>query len=105
MAERDFQSDLIVELKEKFPDCIVMKNDSKYIQGIPDLLVLWGKHWAALECKKDKDAPFRPNQPYYIAKMNQMSFAAAIYPDNKEEVLHDLERAFRTRRSTRTIRS
>ena len=48
MAERDFQSDLIVELKEKFPDCIVMKNDSKYIQGIPDLLILWGKHWAAL---------------------------------------------------------
>lgn len=105
MAESKFQHDLIVDLKEKFPGCIVMKNDPSYIQGIPDLLILWGKKWAALECKADESAPFRPNQPYYIAKMNQMSFAAAIYPENKEAVLYDLERAFGTRRRARSVRS
>lgn len=105
MAESKFQHDLIVDLKEKFPGCIVMKNDPTYIQGIPDLLILWGKKWAALECKADALSPFRPNQPYYIAKMNKMSFAAAIYPENKEAVLYDLERAFGTRRRTRSVRS
>lgn len=104
MAESKFQHDLIVELKEKFPGCIVMKNDPRYIQGIPDLLVLFEKKWAALECKDSASAPFQPNQPYYIAKMNQMSFAAAIYPENKEDVLYDLERTFRTRRGTRSVR-
>lgn len=105
MAESKFQGDLIVELKEKFPGCIVMKNDPNYIQGIPDLIILWGKKWAALECKRDSHAPFQPNQAYYIAKMNKMSFAAAIYPENKEDVLYDMERAFGTRRRSRTVRS
>ena len=104
MAESKFQHDLIIELKEKFPECIVMKNDPNYIQGIPDLIILFGKKWAALECKKDASAPYRPNQPYYVAKMNEMSFAAFIYPENKEEVLYDLERAFGTRRGTRSVR-
>ena len=35
--ERDFQSKLIKELKNLFIGCIVMKLDSSYIQGIPDL--------------------------------------------------------------------
>ena len=40
MLENKFQANLIKELKERFPGCIVMKNDPTYIQGIPDLLVL-----------------------------------------------------------------
>ena len=40
MLENKFQANLIKELKARFPDCIVMKNDPTYIQGIPDLLVL-----------------------------------------------------------------
>lgn len=103
--ESDFQHNLIVEIKQRFPGCIVMKNDPTYIQGIPDLLVLYKKHWAALECKRSANESFRPNQPYYIATMNEMSYASVIYPENKEEVLNDLERTFRTRRSTRTVRS
>ena len=38
--EREFQAKLIKELKEMFKGCLVMKLDSSYIQGIPDLLVL-----------------------------------------------------------------
>lgn len=95
MLESEFQSKLISEIKERFPGCIVMKNDSSYIQGIPDLLVLHKDKWASLECKKSEKAKHRPNQEYYVEKMNDMSFSAFIFPENKEEVLNDLEFAFK----------
>lgn len=95
MLERDFQGQVKKELKELFPGCIITKNDSAYIQGIPDLLILYKDKWAALEVKKYKKASHRPNQDYYVNLMNQMSFARFIYPENKEEVLHELQQAFR----------
>lgn len=93
--ERDFQSKLIKEIKEKFPGCLVMKNDSGYIQGIPDLTVLYGDKWAALEVKRTATASHRPNQEYYVGLMDEMSFARFICPENKQEVLHEMEHAFR----------
>lgn len=94
--ERDFQSKLIKEIKEKFPGCLVMKNDSGYIQGIPDLTVLYGDKWAALEVKRTATASHRPNQEYYVGLMDEMSFARFICPENKQEVLHEMEHAFRS---------
>ena len=93
--ENNFQLKLIKKIKAMFPGCIVMKNDPNYIQGIPDLLILWGKHWATLECKKSATAHRQPNQEYYVKRMNRMSFSRFIFPENKEEVLHELEQAFR----------
>lgn len=93
--ERDFQSRLIKELHERFEDCIVMKLDSSYIQGIPDLLVLYKNKWAVLECKRSSHANHQPNQDYYVEKLGEMSFAKFIYPENKEDVLNELEQAFR----------
>lgn len=52
MLESQFQAKLIKELKKLFPGCIVMKSDSGYLQGIPDLLILFNDKWAALECKQ-----------------------------------------------------
>lgn len=101
MRENKFQGDLIKDLKSLFPGCIVLKNDPNYIQGIPDLLILYGKKWATLECKKSKDAPVRPNQAYYVKRMNKMSFSRFIFPENKEEVLRELQSAFKSGRSTR----
>lgn len=101
MKESKFQSDLIKELKREFPGCIVLKNDPNYIQGIPDLLVLYKKYWAALECKKEEKAHHQPNQEHYISVMNEMSYARFIYPENKEEVLDELQRSFRVRRMSR----
>lgn len=95
MLESRFQSELIKELKQEFPGCIVLKNDPDYIQGIPDLLIMYGSKWAALECKRSANASKRPNQKYYVDKMNEMSYAAFISPENKEEVLHDLQSALR----------
>ena len=94
MLENKFQSKLIKEIKDRFPGCIVMKNDSSYIQGIPDLIVLFRNKWAALEVKKSNTASHRPNQDYYVDKMNDMSYAAFIYPENKEEVLNGMARSF-----------
>ena len=94
--ERDFQSSLIRELKERFKGCFVMKLDANYIQGIPDLLILYQDKWAALECKKSEQASKRPNpnQEHYVHRLNEMSFSRFIFPENKEAVLLELEQAF-----------
>ena len=92
--ERDFQAGLIKDLKQMFPGCIVMKNDSSYIQGIPDLLILYKDKWASLEVKKAANANRQPNQEYYVNQMNEMSFSRFIFPENKESVLNDLCQAF-----------
>lgn len=94
--ERDFQAKLIKDLKEIFAGCIVTKLDSSYIQGIPDLLVLYKDKWATLECKKSAKASRRPNQDYYVGLMNKMSFSRFICPENKEDVLNELRKTFKT---------
>lgn len=95
MLESNFQAKLIRELKKMFPGCIVLKNDSSYIQGIPDLLILYKTRWASLECKKDAFAKKQPNQEYFVKQMDEMSFSRFICPENKEEVLNELQQAFR----------
>lgn len=93
--ESKFQSDLIKELETIFPGCFITKLDTSHKQGIPDLLILWNDKWATLECKREKNAKHQPNQDYYVNKMNDMSFSAFIYPENREEVLHELQQALR----------
>ena len=90
--ESGFQDRLIAELKEMFPGCMVFKMDQ--IQGIPDLLILYGKRWASLENKKSATAKRQPNQEYYVDLMNKMSFSRFICPENKEEVLSELQKVF-----------
>lgn len=93
MLESKFQAELIREIKQLLPGCIIMKNDPEYIQGIPDLTILHNNKWATLECKKSKNASHRPNQEYYVDKMKQMSYSAFIYPENKEVILDELQQA------------
>lgn len=92
--ETDFQSDLIDELHELYPGCMILKNDPNYIQGIPDLTILYRNKWVVLECKRSANAVHRPNQDYYIDLLNEMSFASFVYPENKEEVLDGIQRTF-----------
>ena len=94
MLENKFQSNLIKEIKDRFPGCIVMKNDASYIQGIPDLLVLYKDKWGSLEVKKSENAKHQPNQDYYVKKMDNMSFSKFVYPENKDEVLNELSHKF-----------
>ena len=101
MRESNFQSELIKDLKDLFPGCIVLKNDAGYLQGFPDLTILFKKTWAVLECKKSMDEPYQPNQEYYIDCCDEMSFASMICPENREEILDALQFAFSPRRMSR----
>lgn len=94
VTEAAYQGRLIKKLKRIFPGCVIMKNDSSYIQGIPDLTLLWHKHWATLEVKMEESSARQPNQEYYVTQMNDMSFSAFICPANEGEVLLALQEAF-----------
>ena len=91
MLENKYQSYLKKKIKSHFPDCIILKNDD--IQGFPDLIILNGNKWAALEIKRQSNSTHRPNQDYWVDKLNKMSYAAFIFPENEEGVLNALERA------------
>lgn len=91
--ETDFQSTIIKEIKKMLPDSCILLTDANYIQGLPDLLILHNNRWAFLECKRSKNSTRRPNQEYYVNKFNNLSYASFIYPENKEEVLNELQRA------------
>ena len=105
MTENKYQAKIIKKLKLMFPDCIIMKTDSSYQQGFPDLILLWKNYWASLEVKPSKSAITQPNQDYYIKRLDDMSFAAYIYPENEEEVLRALQQAFKPPRRTRISES
>ena len=97
MTEARYQAGLIERLEQRFPGCFILKNDPQYKQGVPDLTLLWGPQWALLEVKARATAADRPNQTYYVEELNNMGFAAKIYPENEEEVLAALEQAFASR--------
>lgn len=102
MRENVYQARLIKKLKELFgEECVVLKNDPTYLQGVPDILILCGDRWAMLEVKMSDSAKEQPNQPYYIEMFGRMSFASFINPETEESVLNELQRSLRPRRKTR----
>lgn len=103
--ESDFQKELIKELEETYEGAYVFKNDPTYRQGFPDITILYEDKWAVLECKKSEKEKHQPNQDYYVEQLNNMSYSSFIYPENKEEVLSELQRALKPRRSSRISRS
>lgn len=94
MLERDYQKKLITKLKDTFPGCIVLKNDAQLKQGIPDLLVLFKDKWVALEVKKSATAKHQSNQDLKVERMNEMSYASFIYPENEEQVFKEMKEVF-----------
>lgn len=101
MRENQYQAYLIKKLRSMFETCFILKNDPELQQGIPDLIILFEDKWAMLEVKASVSSRVQPNQEYYVAMFDDMSFAAFIYPENEEEVLDALQHAFRPRRSAR----
>lgn len=98
MLESKFETQLVRYINELFPGSVILKNDTRAIQGIPDRTILYKDRWAVLEFKRSEDAPRQPNQEYYIDLLNRMSFGAFVYPENAEEVVDALQRAFESRR-------
>lgn len=101
MLESKFQAELIIDLRHLFPGCVILKNDPNYIQGFPDLTILYNSKWAVLECKRSANEKRQPNQEYYVGILDDMSYAAFIYPENKGAILEELQQALRTRRAPR----
>jgi hypothetical protein len=94
MRESKYQAKLIQKLEDLFPGCFILKNDSSYKPGVPDIIILFLDMWAMLEIKLTENSHIQPNQSYYVKLLNSMSFASFINPDNEEDVLYDLQFAF-----------
>ena len=92
--ESGFQDGLIKQIKKILPGSMVFKMDQ--IQGLPDLLILYKNKWASLECKRTATAKRQPNQEYYVNLMNEMSFSRFISPENREDILDELCKTFRS---------
>ncbi|MET0786317.1 MAG: hypothetical protein ABWY25_06385 [Paenisporosarcina sp.] len=105
MNESRYQWKLIQKLRELFPGCMILKNDPAYMQGVPDIIILFNDRWAMLEIKISEDANFQANQVYYINLLNEMSYAAFVNPENEEDVLYDLQLTFGVIRPTRVSQS
>lgn len=90
--ESGFQDRLIKKIEGVLPGCMVFKMNQR--QGIPDLLVLYGKRWLSLECKKTRAAKHQPNQDWWVDRMNEASYSRFVYPENEKEVLDEIHRTF-----------
>ena len=102
MKESTLQKSVIDDIKSRLPGAIVLKNDANYIQGYPDLAVHYKGMVALLETKRHENSSKRPNQEFYISNANECGgFARFINTENKDVVLDELERTFKTQRITR----
>lgn len=100
MAESEFKQRVFGRIRDRLPGCEIIRADTSHQQGMPDNFILWGPCWASLEFKASRTSSRRPNQKHYIQKLDDMSFAAFVYPENEDEVLDALEQAFRASRGT-----
>lgn len=92
--ESVYQGNLKKKIKKMIPGSIVLKNDPNWLQGIPDLTILYKDKWAFLEVKRSEEDPHRPNQDYYVDLANTNScYGAFIFPENEKEILSELQRA------------
>lgn len=101
MRENSYQAHVIKRLGRDFPGCLVIKNDPQYQQGILDLSIFLGPRWAMLEVKASFNARHRPNQEYYVNLLDEMSYAAFIFPENEDGVFEELQQALAPRRRAR----
>lgn len=105
MLEGAYKTKLIKKLRKMFPGCYILKNNPNYLQGVPDLIILYGPYWAMLETKRERDSDLQVNQDWHVDKLNEMGFSAFIFPENEREVLRGLQNAFQLpRRQTRNAK-
>ena len=95
----------MTKIEKLIPGSLVLKNDPRYLQGLPDILVLYKNKWAMLEVKMSNNSRIQPNQSYYVDALSEMSFASFINPETEEEVLSELQHAFGIKREARVSKS
>lgn len=101
ILESEFERRLVKKLEQMYPGAYVIKNNPNYIQGFPDRLFLFNDFWAAFDAKRSPDAHVRPNQRYYINKLNEMSLAMFVYPENEEEFIYEIQQSLESKRRSR----
>lgn len=89
--ESQYRTALTKRIQKRWPDCVILPVDPLRQQGILDIIILFRRTWAMLEIKRASNSSRRPNQPYFVDRFNQMSYAAFICPENEEEVLDELQ--------------
>lgn len=93
--ETDFKNGLYNEIRAKFPGSEVVPNDAGYIQGFPDATVyLPNGKYVLLEGKRTSNSARQPNQDYYVNESPLCNNAMFVYPENKKEVLQEIERRY-----------
>ena len=95
-----FQEELIDDLERLFPEAIILRGNSATRRGVTDLIVLNGDRWAGLESKRSENAKRQPLQDYYVDRMNAMSYASFVSPENKEQVLNELQQSLKPSRAS-----
>lgn len=95
--EADFKSKLYKEIRNKFPGTEVIPNDAGYLQGFPDATVYFpnGKY-VLLEGKRTENSARQPNQDYYVNDSPLSPNAMFVYPENKKDVLKEIERRYKS---------
>lgn len=99
-SESVFERKFIEELESIFPGCVIIKI-FPFCQGMPDRIILFENRWAMFEVKKERTSKHQPNQDEYVKHFNSMSYASFVYPENKDQVIHELQQALRSGRQTR----
>ena len=94
MSESKFQLSVKKEIEDRLPESTVIRGFTG-IQGFPDILVLYKGRFAVLEAKKEEEAEVRPNQKYWIGRFGEHAFSSFIYPENRKEVLDEMEHTLR----------
>ena len=90
MSEAKLQSEIIKYLRSKH--CFVMKCGGAGVPtGTSDVFFCFEGFYGFIEVKVSEKAPFRPLQKEFLKKMDDWSWAKAVYPNNWGEVKQELE--------------
>ena len=88
--ESDFQRDLLRFLRLKGCFCIKLQAGPGVPTATPDILFCHYGFYGFIEVKLSKRSRLQPGQRESVAKLNEMSYAKIIYPENFSELEEDL---------------
>jgi Holliday junction resolvase len=89
-VESNLQSEILRHLRSK--GCFAMKcSGSGVPTGTSDIFFCIEGFYGFIEVKRSEKAPFQPLQEPFLEKINEWSWAKAVWPENWLEVKYELE--------------
>ena len=89
--EAKVQKRLAQHLRSKGCFVIITKPQPGTAAGTPDIIFMLEGFWGVIECKRSKDAPWRPLQKERFEKLADWSWGAVAYPENCDEVIAEID--------------